>query len=168
MYPRTSGTQVPRYRAFQPAKPITAGPSSMHQPGEPQPEAGEPEPWHSWATAPSPVPPALCCHALPCHALPCLALSCPVLSTPLHWTGLGLASFGVGDWSPFQNRPCRRRFVLSSPNLTGASLDKASTRNLAALISPPALPDIARRPRIQPLVPPHLPSCHRYTASRPR
>lgn len=81
------------------------------------------------ATAPSPVP-----LALPCPALPCLALSC--LSTPLHWTGLGLASFGVGDWSPFQNRPCRRRFVLSSPNPTGASLDKASTCNLAALYRP--------------------------------
>lgn len=75
------------------------------------------------------------CPVLPCcPALPCLALSCP--STPLHWTGLGLASFGVGDWSPFQNRPCRRRFVLSSPNPTGASLDKASTCNLADLCRP--------------------------------
>lgn len=102
----------------------------MLQPGEPQPaRAGEPEAWHSWQQLP-----LLFLFALPCPALPCLALPC--LSTPLHWTGLGLASFGVGDWSPFQNRPCRRRFVLSSPNPTGASLDKASTCNLAALYRP--------------------------------
>lgn len=127
------GTQVP---ACQPASLAgLAHPQPAHhpciQPGEPQPRAGEPEAWHSWATAPSPVPTALCC---PCRALPCP--SGLVLSTPLHWTRLGLASFGVGDWSPFQNRPCRRRFVLSSPNSTGASFDKASTCNLAALCRP--------------------------------
>lgn len=97
---------------------------------QPQPEPGA-RGLALLATARSPVPPAL-----PCPVLPCPARPCPVLSTPLHWTGLGLASFGVGDWSPFQNRPCRRRFVLSSPNSTGASLDKASTRNVAALCRP--------------------------------
>lgn len=103
------------------------------QPGEPQPEPGA-RGLALLATA------SLSCSScpvlpLPCPALPCHARPCPV-HTPLHWTGLGLASFGVGDWSPFQNRPCRRRFVLSSPNSTGASLDKASTCNLAALYRP--------------------------------
>lgn len=121
------GTQVP---GWQPASLAHHSQPIIHAPARrATARAGEPEAWHSWQQAPSPVP-----LALPCPALPCLALSC--LSTPLHWTGLGLASFGVGDWSPFQNRPCRRRFVLSSPNPTGASLDKASTCNLAALYRP--------------------------------
>lgn len=123
--------QVPRYRASQPAKLSPSQPAHHTQAATAR--AGSQKPG-------TPGNSSLSCSS--CPVLPCPARPCPILSTPLHWTGLGLASFGVGDWSPFQNRPCRRRFVLSSPNSTGASLDKASTCNVAGPYrpSPPRQP----------------------------